>query len=92
MNPRSADKYKDYEFACLTLKGTVLSLLKQDYFVICCGGDHSMAVGSISAAKEYKPDLKVAWIDAHADINNEMTSPSGNLHGMPVAILSGLSE
>ncbi len=51
-----------------------------------------MAVGSISAAKEYKPDLKVTWIDAHADINNENTSPSGNLHGMPVAILAGLSE
>lgn len=51
-----------------------------------------MAVGSISAAKEYKPDLRVCWIDAHADINTEKTSPSGNLHGMPVAILAGLSE
>jgi arginase len=36
--------------------------------------------------------MKVAWVDAHADINTENTSPSGNIHGMPVAIFAGLSQ
>ncbi|HSV58535.1 MAG TPA: arginase [Variovorax sp.] len=57
------------------------------------GGDHCLAVGSISAvarhARARGQKLRVIWLDAHADVNTEATSPSGNLHGMPVACLLG---
>lgn len=57
------------------------------------GGDHCLAVGSISAAarhcRAHGKRLKVLWLDAHADFNTPDTSPSGNMHGMPAAILCG---
>lgn len=61
---------------------------------ILMGGDHSIAVGSISAVaahcKRAGRQLRVLWFDAHADFNTVETSPSGNLHGMPLAVLCGL--
>ncbi|CAF0824567.1 unnamed protein product [Rotaria sordida] len=61
------------------------------------GGDHSMAIGTISgmarAVKErLNQDLKVIWIDAHADINTPQTTETGNLHGMPLSYLIGLTN
>jgi arginase len=57
------------------------------------GGDHSLAVGSISAvawhARQRGKKLRVLWLDAHTDVNTHGTSPSGNIHGMPVACLLG---
>ena len=57
------------------------------------GGDHCLAVGSISAVARHVrargQQLRVIWLDAHSDVNTEATSPSGNLHGMPVACLLG---
>ena len=57
------------------------------------GGDHCLAIGSISAAAQHcrtqGKRLRVLWFDAHADANTPATSPSGNLHGMPVACLLG---
>jgi arginase len=57
------------------------------------GGDHCLAIGSISAVARHcrlaKKNLRVVWLDAHADVNTEAISPSGNLHGMPVACLLG---
>lgn len=54
------------------------------------GGDHSLAIGSIAGAlKVWGERLAILWIDAHVDINTPGTSPSGNLHGMPVAALMG---
>ena len=57
------------------------------------GGDHCLAIGSISAVSAHcrreKKQLRVIWLDAHSDINTEAISPSGNLHGMPVACLLG---
>ncbi|RDD63310.1 arginase [Ferruginivarius sediminum] len=60
---------------------------------ILMGGDHSLSIGSIGAAARHcheagKP-LSVLWLDAHADFNTAETSPSGNIHGMPVAVLCG---
>ncbi|HSV80114.1 MAG TPA: arginase [Ramlibacter sp.] len=57
------------------------------------GGDHCLAIGSISAVarqcrQEHK-NLRVIWLDAHTDVNTEASSPSGNIHGMPVACLLG---
>lgn len=57
---------------------------------IMVGGDHSSAIGSISACLDYyKGDVSVIWIDAHTDIHNEKTSPSGNIHGMPLSVCIG---
>ncbi|GIX32666.1 MAG: arginase [Lysobacterales bacterium] len=61
---------------------------------ILLGGDHSLAVGSISAVarfcRERGKRLRVLWLDAHADFNTHEITPSGNLHGMPVACLCGI--
>jgi arginase len=57
------------------------------------GGDHSLAIGSISAvawhARRRRQKLRVLWLDAHTDVNTHGTSPSGNIHGMPVSCLLG---
>jgi len=60
---------------------------------VLLGGDHSLGIGSISAAarhcRETGQELRVLWLDAHADFNTSDLSPSGNLHGMPLACLCG---
>jgi arginase len=60
---------------------------------ILLGGDHSLAIGSIAAAAQHARDagrkFRVLWFDAHADCNTHVLTPSGNIHGMPVAILLG---
>lgn len=60
---------------------------------ILLGGDHCLAIGSISAAarhcRETGKRLRVLWFDAHADYNTASITPSGNMHGMPVAVLTG---
>ena len=57
------------------------------------GGDHSMGIGSVGASlNNYGPGIKVIWIDAHADINTRTSSPSGNVHGMPLSFLTGLDK
>lgn len=61
---------------------------------ILLGGDHCLSIGSISAVarhcRETGKNLRVLWLDAHADFNTHVLTPSGNLHGMPVACLCGL--
>ena len=56
------------------------------------GGDHSIALGTISGVTSARPNTGVIWVDAHADINTPRTSGSGNMHGMPVAFLLGEVE
>ena len=60
---------------------------------VLLGGDHSLGIGSISAVARYCREtnrkLRVLWLDAHADFNTNQLTPSGNLHGMPVACLCG---
>jgi len=65
---------------------------REGRFVLTLGGDHSIAIGSISGMLRHRPDTCVVWVDAHADINTETTSPSGNIHGMPVGFLSRLVQ
>ena len=60
-------------------------------FVI--GGDHSLGLGSLAGVKaSYKDDFAVIWIDAHADMNVTESSPSGNIHGMPLGASAGLGD
>jgi arginase len=60
---------------------------------VLLGGDHSLAIGSISAVanhcRERGKDLRILWLDAHADFNTSQITPSGNIHGMPVSCLCG---
>ena len=60
---------------------------------VLLGGDHCLAIGSISAiawhVRQRRQKLRVIWLDAHTDVNTDTTSPSGNIHGMPVACLLG---
>lgn len=69
-------------------------VLEKGDFPLCIGGDHSMALGTISGIASYckkrKIRIGVIWIDAHSDMNTDETSPSGNIHGMPLAALLGL--
>ena len=78
------------------LAGKVEKVLEKKQFPICLGGDHSMALGTIagisSFCKKNKLKLGVIWIDAHADMNTDETSPSGNIHGMPMAAALGLGN
>jgi len=71
----------------------VLAELREGRMPLLLGGDHSLAVGSISAVARHcratGRRLRVLWLDAHADFNTPDLSPSGNLHGMPVACLCG---
>jgi len=67
--------------------------LKLDRLPILLGGDHCLGLGSISAVsrhcRETGKKLRILWLDAHADFNTNILTPSGNLHGMPVACLCG---
>ncbi|TDL24939.1 arginase [Rickenella mellea] len=58
---------------------------------VTIGGDHSLAMGTISGTLSQYPEAVVVWIDAHADLNTIETTTTGNIHGMPVAFLLGLS-
>ncbi len=72
----------------------VASELAQDRLPVLLGGDHCLAIGSITAVakhcRERGKRLLVLWLDAHADYNTSQVTPSGNIHGMPVACLCGL--
>jgi len=71
----------------------VLGSLQAGHFPILMGGDHCLAIGSISAVAQYcravGRKLVVLWLDAHADANTHDITPTGNIHGMPVACLCG---
>lgn len=67
----------------------VSNTLAQGHFPVVLGGDHSIAAGSISASARHVRDLGVIWIDAHGDWNNEDSSPTGNMHGMPFSAVCG---
>jgi arginase len=79
---------------CNRVCDAVATTLNQNLFPIVLSGDHSSALGSISGIKKAHPNKKlgVIWIDAHADIHSPYTSPSGNIHGMPLAAALGLDH
>ncbi len=71
--------------------GAVSTSMQAGHFPLVLGGDHSLSIGSIRGAARFKK-LGVIWIDAHADFNTDKTTPSGNIHGMPLAALCGLGD
>lgn len=79
-----------------TLAEIVEEELNKGNFPLCIGGDHSMALGTIAGiaahCRKEKKSFGVIWIDAHADMNTDETTPSGNIHGMPLAASMGLGH
>ncbi len=73
---------------CRAVYDTACPWVAAGDFAVFLGGDHSISIGSIAAAAQRGP-VGVVWIDAHSDFNTPQTSPSGNIHGMPVAALVG---
>jgi arginase len=76
---------------CTRVSNSVKKNLSNNYFPIVLSGDHSSALGTISGIKAAYPDqtVGVIWIDAHADLHSPYTTPSGNIHGMPLAAVLG---
>ena len=76
---------------CGKLHARALQSLDEGALPLVIGGDHSLGAGSVGASADFAKargqELGVLWIDAHADLNTPVTSPSGNIHGMPMAAL-----
>ncbi len=62
------------------------------HFPLIFGGDHSIAIGSLAGISKHYDNLGVIWYDAHGDLNSSETSPSGNIHGMPLAVSLGIGD
>ncbi|GBE81712.1 Ureohydrolase [Sparassis latifolia] len=83
-NPRYVSR------VCKAVSEVVGAHAKNGQLPLTLGGDHSLAMGTISGTLEQYPDACVIWVDAHADINTAETTDSGNIHGMPVSFLLGI--
>ncbi|KAI9059211.1 Ureohydrolase [Trametes sanguinea] len=83
-NPRSVSR------VCELVAQVVGDHAKKGQLPLTLGGDHSLAMGTISGTLEQYPDACVVWVDAHADINTAESSDSGNIHGMPLSFLLGI--
>jgi arginase len=79
---------------CQRVSDAVKETITSSNFPIVLSGDHSSALGTISGIKAANPDktIGVIWIDAHADLHSPYTSPSGNIHGMPLAAAMNLDN
>lgn len=84
-------RIKHVYYQCERICDAVNDILKEHLFPLVISGDHSSALGTISGIKKAFPKkrLGVIWIDAHADMHSPYTSPSGNIHGMPLAAALG---
>lgn len=94
-NKHPHGKYIDGVYQVLkNVYSTIESLRLEKKFPIVLAGDHSTAAGTIMGIKAAHPDkrLGVIWIDAHADLHTPFTTPSGNMHGMPLAMVSQLDN
>ena len=79
--------------SCRNMATSVKEILADDFFPVILGGDHSIAIGTFSGIashfREKNEEIGLIWFDAHADINTPETSQSGNVHGMPLAVILG---
>lgn len=78
--------------ACEKLAGQVSNVIKENRFPLILGGDHSIAIGTIAGVAQHYTNLGVIWFDAHTDINTPDTTPSGNVHGMPLSASLGIGN
>ncbi len=91
VNPK-AKFLPQIEAACVELRRLVADIASSGHCPLVLGGDHSIALGTVAGLFDAREDVGVLWVDAHGDINTPATSPSGNVHGMPVAVLLGQTE
>ena len=70
----------------------VKSVVEAQRFPLVLGGDHSIAIGTLAGVSEPFENMGVIWYDAHGDLNTGETSPSGNIHGMPLAVSLGIGH
>lgn len=75
--------------ACSDLAGRVKAMVQAGRVPLILGGDHSIAIGTLAGLHAAQGDGGLIWMDAHADLNIPATSPSGNVHGMPLAAILG---
>lgn len=73
---------------CQQIYAHTLNCLQANEKVIFLGGDHSISIGTVAAVAQHEP-IGLIWVDAHGDMNTPHTSPSGNIHGMSLAVLMG---
>lgn len=78
--------------ASVKLAETVDNIVASGAFPLVLGGDHSIAIGTLAGLAKHYQNLGVIWYDAHADLNTKEMSPSGNIHGMPLAISLGIGH
>lgn len=81
--------YNEIMTVSKNLSEAVSTSVARDHFPLVIGGDHSLAIGSISGVSQHYDNLGVIWYDAHGDLNIPEESPSGNVHGMPLRVLAG---
>ncbi|WZX99959.1 arginase [Bacillus sp. FSL W7-1360] len=74
------------------LRDQVYEMLTERTLPITLGGDHSIALGTLAGVVKHDPNVGVIWYDAHPDLNTDETSPSGNIHGMPLAAGLGIGH
>lgn len=78
---------------CRRSRALLLDALADGLFPLVVGGDHSLSIGSVSAVAEHFRErgepIGLIWVDAHTDMNTPEISPSGNVHGMPLSVLTG---
>jgi arginase len=83
---------KEVADANQTLAASVSEIISAGRFPLVFGGDHSIAIGTLAGVAKHYNNLGVIWYDAHGDLNTSETSPSGNIHGMPLAVSLGIGH
>ncbi len=92
-HPNPKLKYLDEILESNTLlANSVDRIIEDGYFPLILGGDHSISIGSLAGVAKHKKNLGLIWYDAHGDMNTDQTTPSGNIHGMPLAVHLGLGN
>ena len=83
---------KEVTVGSRVLAEKVDAILGKNSFPLVLGGDHSIAIGTLAGASKHYENLGVIWFDAHGDLNTDETTPSGNIHGMSLAVSIGLGN
>lgn len=95
LNEESVDNLRNLKAvaeASEALANEVDRTIQDGSFPLVLGGDHSIAIGTLAGVAKHYKNLGVIWYDAHGDLNTADTSPSGNIHGMPLAVSLGLGH
>lgn len=84
--------FDEVKAVCENLYREVSRVMEEDAIPIILGGDHSISIGSMAGIAASRRPFGVIWFDAHGDMNTPETTPSGNIHGMPLAVNLGLGH